>query len=594
MAERKKTLMQSAIILSIILPIIIGIIYIYRYGVNVPYWDQWDFEPVLIKRLYDGNLVFANFFMQHNESRPFFPRIIMLIAALMTRYNTVSEMFLMYLFYCLSFALVFLMYKKENGINEASLLAFAPISWFYFNLFQMSNMLFGVRICQAMMLFGFLGAVFCINSSKEPDKWFASSIVAAIISSFSFDAGLTVWPVCLLQIVLQDSKYKLRKAIIWTFTGGVVFSAYLHMYSKPPGTPSLLYFLQNPLQAAIFFLASFGMPIIRVGYLTPIVGALMIIIAILVILNGNRLRDKKILNQNIKWISLILFSIIVSAELTVGRSGNGVLYALSQRYYLIAFLSVVGLYCILLNFLRSNDIENRNSKGEIIKVHLNYVLFGTVATLIFIAIIAQSIDGISEGAMSKNDRLMMEYYLKTYEIQSDNTLKLLYPNAKKIRAEAPFLKKYHLSVFAESDREIRSDILPELKMRTLYSVDAINKEDLNKRKNVTYSTDKDKISIEGWAIDESMGRPAKAVFITIDDKINIPTMYGLEREDVANAYKNKNYKYSGFKASFTPNILQNGSHNLLVKIESEKGYYKANPNITLIIKNSEIYAALKE
>lgn len=594
MAERKKALMWSAIILSIIFPIIIGIIYIIRFGVNVPYWDQWDLGAALIKRLYDGNLALTDFFMQHSESRPFFPRIIVLIAAVMTRYNTVSEMFLMYLFYCLSFVFIFLMYKKDNGINAVSLLAFVPISWFYFNLFQMSNMLFGVRICQALMLLGFLGAVFFIDSSKGLDKWFASSIVTAIISSFSFVAGLTVWPVCLLQLILQDSKYKRRKAIIWIFTGAVIYSAYLYRYFKPAGTPSLLYSLQSPLEAATFFFAAFGMPFVRDGYLTPIVGTLMLILVMCVILNSNFLNIKKILNKNIKWFSLILFSIIVSAELTVSRSGNGLDYALSQKYYLIEFLSVIGLYCSLISLLRSSDIRNGNPKGKINREHLNYFLFGAVAALIFIGIVSQSIDGIKEGAIIKNDRQTMAYYLKTYEIQSDNTLRLLYPDAQKIRTEASFLKKYHLSVFTENDKGIQPDIFSELKTRTLYNVDAINKEDLNKQKNITYTLDKDKISIEGWAIDESRGRPAEAVFIAIDDKLNIPTMYGLEREDVANVYKNKNYKYSGFKASFTPSILQNGPHSLFIKIVSKNGYYKANPNITLMIKDSEIYTSLRK
>jgi len=54
-----------------------------RYAVPVPYWDQWEFVP-LLEKTYHGQLTFHDLWAQHNEHRILFPRIIMLALAHLT------------------------------------------------------------------------------------------------------------------------------------------------------------------------------------------------------------------------------------------------------------------------------------------------------------------------------------------------------------------------------------------------------------------------------------------------------------------------------------------------------------------------------
>ncbi len=576
------------IITLIFLPIIIGIYYIYTFGVNVPYWDQWDGVPLFLEKLYTSNLTIFDLIAQHNESRPFFPNIIMIALALTTDYNVLFEMYFMYSMYCISFIVLFLMYKNDHLINEISYLKFIPISFFFFNLFQMSNMLFGVRIGQSMEIFGFISAVYLIDKSKEIDKIFLFSIVAAIISTFSFVAGLSTWAVCLVQLLLHDSKQKAKKIIIWCSSAILVIWFYFNDYVKPGGHPSILYSFYNPLEGILVFFGSTGSIIVRDSILSPIVGFLMVIVLFcIVLLNKNNL----MLNKNGKWFSLILFSFLASFEIAVGRSGFGIESAIQQRYFLLTFWSIIGLYCVLLNYLDVYIQDSRYSPGKQYvnglrsrnKNNYNYLLTGVVVSLLFIGIATNFIIGLEYGKNTQNSREDMAYYLKTYDVQPDKNLESLYPDPSVVRQRAPFLKEYRLTVFSEN-----FDIsgLDELKNRTLYSIDTVNGKNVDFKKDsiVINKEMTNEIEISGWAVDSEENTLASEVFITIDGEINIPARYNLERKDVANHFKTKNFENSGFKASFASSILEKGIHTLAIKVVSsdQSGYYKLEP-VTIVV-----------
>ncbi|HOG97384.1 MAG TPA: hypothetical protein PLV49_00675, partial [Methanothrix soehngenii] len=111
-------------LLLIILPIFIGLVCVIKFGVNVPYWDEWDIQTKTLKNYYEDSLSLNDLFSQHNESRPFFPRIVLLVIDLITNYNIVAEMIILFLIYCLSFLIIFLMFRKDNLGNKSYLWLF--------------------------------------------------------------------------------------------------------------------------------------------------------------------------------------------------------------------------------------------------------------------------------------------------------------------------------------------------------------------------------------------------------------------------------------------------------------------------------------
>src|SRR5436189_3578557 len=71
----KRSLSLASLLLIAAPPLLIGLL-IFRDGVDVPFWDQWDGTAPLFEKMAAGTLRFADFFAQHNEHRLLFPRLI--------------------------------------------------------------------------------------------------------------------------------------------------------------------------------------------------------------------------------------------------------------------------------------------------------------------------------------------------------------------------------------------------------------------------------------------------------------------------------------------------------------------------------------
>src|SRR2546426_10722897 len=74
-------------------PVLALIILVQTYGVNVPHWDQWDMIPIF-QRYQSGELKWGDVWAQDAESRIFFPRLIMLGLAVLSKWNIMWELYL--------------------------------------------------------------------------------------------------------------------------------------------------------------------------------------------------------------------------------------------------------------------------------------------------------------------------------------------------------------------------------------------------------------------------------------------------------------------------------------------------------------------
>jgi hypothetical protein len=301
-----------------------------------------------------------------------------------------------------------------------------------------------------MEIFGLISSLYLIDKSKNFDLKFLGAIIAAIVSTFSFVAGISTWAVCLLLIFFKKSEKKRKKIVFWCFSAITVIGLYRHNYEKPGGSPSLLYSLQNPVGGILDFLSSLGSTIVRNLDTSQVIGILMLIILFCIILLN---RKNLMINKNAKWYALVLYSLLISLEISVGRSGFGTESMLSQRYYLLTYWSIIALYLIELNYLNveipgcRNNIKSHETRSLQTKLNYNYLLMGIILTLLFIGIAIHSTVGIEQGKDLKIERENMVNYLENYKTQSNNNLKTLYPNPDAVRQNASFLESKNLSVF---------------------------------------------------------------------------------------------------------------------------------------------------
>jgi len=122
----------------------------------------------------------------------------------------------------------------------------------------------------------------------------------------------------------------------------------------------------------------------------------------------------------------------------------------------------------------------------------------------------------------------------------------------------------------------------------LYSVDTISGRLLSQQASpiVINAQREETVTISGWAVDQHAGKTAGGVFITINDRIDIPAIYGLDRPDVAEHFKNPHYRFSGFSASFATAVLGKGQHVLSLKIVTadKNSYYEPDQKIILEVR----------
>ena len=72
-------------------PALVLAVHLHRYGVDVPYWDQWRTIEFL-DAAHRGALSPGDFFGQHNEHRPAFPLMLIVTLGALTSWNTRAEL----------------------------------------------------------------------------------------------------------------------------------------------------------------------------------------------------------------------------------------------------------------------------------------------------------------------------------------------------------------------------------------------------------------------------------------------------------------------------------------------------------------------
>ena len=95
-------------------PFILVVALVIRYGVNVPFWDQWEFVRI-IQGYHDGTLAFSDFFAQHNEHRILFPNLVMFGLAWYSHWDTGYERAFSLVVAATSFGFLFAMLQRTIG-----------------------------------------------------------------------------------------------------------------------------------------------------------------------------------------------------------------------------------------------------------------------------------------------------------------------------------------------------------------------------------------------------------------------------------------------------------------------------------------------
>lgn len=309
---------------------------IYRYGVNVPYRDDWNFAA-FARRVAEGGAWWLNLFDQYNENRFFVARLIIAGNVWLTGWNLTAQMYLGVVFSALSLGGLWLIYRR-TGHRE--LWGFVPVAWLFVNFNQYQNYLFGIQLSFLCMVTGIIWM--CYVLTLRTGRAFGLAMGLALFSAYSAASGLFAWIAGLGQLI--GEKTPARRVVLWAVVAAGAYGLYLYGYNPRRSSNSLLRSLQNPGEMAQYFFTLLGGP--YGGHeIAPsqVAGLVLLLAGLLCVGLMVRRRRRPPVNE---WgaLGLALFAFVTTVFITVGRAYLDPSQALIPRYITMTVLGGIGMY----------------------------------------------------------------------------------------------------------------------------------------------------------------------------------------------------------------------------------------------------------
>ncbi|MDD5010599.1 MAG: hypothetical protein PHQ00_00575 [Phycisphaerae bacterium] len=422
----KKAVVNTAILL----PPVFICLYVYKYGITVPYVDQWELVP-LIEKMYHNNLTLADLWRHHNGHELFFPKIIWLALARMSGWNILLEL-------CVNIILAFSTFLLILSLMRSTLRQVPPplkifVSLVVFSMAQYENWSCGWQITVFLSVFSLVIAIWAVDKWQGRPIGLIIAILAAILSSYSFNSGLLVWPAVLVVMLIQG-KWKLKHIVILVLAFVAAVLLYYYKYTKNPELPSVLFFLRHPITFAKYVLVYLGASIARSRSFAPIFTLILFALGSFAILDIWRF-DRQKLRDLAPWFGLALYACMAACATGLGRAGINWQQASESRYATISMLLPISVSVLLVYATRVNAAMNRNGCLR------NPILAWTiVAVFVFSYIHGYNKELKSIKKVSRETKAAA-YYINHPELADDGSLLVLHPNPSLVKSRSKVLSE---------------------------------------------------------------------------------------------------------------------------------------------------------
>jgi hypothetical protein len=527
------------------LPILQGFWFVHCYGVNAVWQDQWNGIAPLFEKWFAGTLGFADFWAQHNEHRVIVPRLLMFALGLLTRWNTVAEMYATQVVLTfLAMILVGMFLRDCKASNRLWLML--PIALLAFSLRQIENMLWGWQlgfVLVAALAVASLACLSLLNRSERRTLKCGGALLFAAGATFSSAQGLSVWPVGLVPLLLAPLERKTKTVLIagWTVAAAIACAAYFHDYARPYQQPSLAFSFQ-------YFATIIGSSLFHVVDVATLAGAIvLLLIAAVAVL----VYKEDQWGRHSFWLAVLVYGLLIQLQITVGRSLYGVEQAISSRYTTCSLLIIIGVYAILSNLSNSGG----KSLGRLI--HGLWALFLAMITA---GLVVFTVTGYQLGLKAWENVDYHAFMMVTSASQPDVVFDFS-PDVRPrlVRRMISCLKEHQWNIFASSEIEARYAIakanLPELSSPAQVKLIRFGADDESRGT----------IEVHGWAVDSAAKDLVGGVFLEIDGVL-YPTYYGCPCKEILTLFDNRSLVRCGFQRLFPDTLLSLGRHRIDVKV----------------------------
>jgi hypothetical protein len=417
---------KKIILLSLIPPVMVGI-YIFLVGLDVPFLDQWA-VAALLQKIQQETASLADLFAQHNEHRPFFPRLLWIALAAVTHYNINAQLWLNLLIAVGTF--IFFIQRSLKTWERLNLRV-SPfiipfLSLLVFNLGANESWLQGI---QTIMFLGIACVVMGLFLLSEASSWasFWGAAILGVISTFSMANGLLFWPVGLLVLLAaNEGPSRIRKFLLWVVISALCMGEFFMDWTSQ-GHLNILY-VWNHIPAWIIWMLDFlGSPLMTLWYAAWFFGLLSVALYLLLL---RQMWVTKQWQPFIPFLAIALFVLLTGFSISLGRMEMGMEQAVVPRY----LTQSAWYWASLTALLPVLDLR----KYQYAALHV-----GLALSLIFL-----TFAGGWRGYVSLYQRILPAYQaIETGRFPEDEALLLISPNPAEARLLLQFLQQSRLSSY---------------------------------------------------------------------------------------------------------------------------------------------------
>jgi len=527
--------LQLAIQATVLCAALSTVYLICRFYTPLPQMDHWE-EIRWLKNYYAGQWHFADLWRQHNEHRIFFPRLFILADLFLFKGRSVFLLVSMLVLQTAHCAIFWRQVKIDKTLGPgAKLFIWCLFPLLFFSAAQLENFTAGFQVCFVLV---FVAGTVSIASllkfvalwrgsglSRRDYGWFAISIAAAIVASYSLSSGIGIWPVLiLLAIGLRLPRHWI--AIICA-SGLLVVCLYFPGYHLVPGHVNAEVSVRHPLEMFFYAAAYVAMPVSRLSHaLGVLVGLVQILFTAWLAL---RLMFGRIRFDRLLLLALgIMVSIVATAFVTAaGRMNMGPPEATS-RYSTPALLFWA---CFITICLLEQDVLRWGIKDRLV------IVASATATWFILAMVpmalseAARLDALHPALLDAETALRVSIHDPTW-------VRVIYPDPASIFELAPVLRSHHLSIFSGTMVETSK------RLSDLY----VSAESGSACRGAVEFTESvpDGVALTGWGWDDTKNRTPDRVLIVSGGYIQGLGRFTRQRPDVRAAFGNFRMAASGW------------------------------------------------
>ncbi|MDC1004680.1 hypothetical protein OAQ34_03555 [Opitutales bacterium] len=349
---------------------------------NVLLADEWDTPgSLLLSMKAEKGVNLEDFLSQHNESRKFFPKLLYYLLATFSGLNIKHVIYARYLLLLLCSFMLYRISRKKKSSNKSILISGFMLSALIAHPSQALSHLTSIQVITIVPPF-FIILFFYLKNDESPYKDISLYLLSCIISTFSFANGMLLWVLLFPSLFIGrnlSSKTKIIFSAITVLTFGACMCLYFIDYNSPGGHPSILDGLMKPVKSFRYFILWLGTPFAHSHVSASIVGSIIGFVSfavfclnVVLLFKRNRsfLKLSSVLLSS-PWAILVFYALISGALASLGRSGFGVLQALSPQYPSMAIWFYIGIWGMFFSQSDGSDFAvNRFPKYALVVVCL--------------------------------------------------------------------------------------------------------------------------------------------------------------------------------------------------------------------------------